>query len=264
MKQILIKKKKIVVEDVPVPLPGPGEILVKVITSCLSPGTEIANLKASSRSFFQRALDDPKKIKKIYELFQNNGYGVTKREISSKLVNNVQPLGYSVSGEVVAVGNQVSEFSVGDNVACAGSKYAFHAEFIVAPSNLAIKIPKNVSFLEASTITIGIIALHGVRRLNPTIGETFIVFGLGLIGQLSAQILKANGCRVIGIDALHKRITNSYDQGVDHGFLYENLSVSKIKELTEGYGVDGVVITAASKSNDIIGKAFEYTRKKNK
>ena len=171
--------------------------------------------------------------------------------------------GYSAAGVVVAVGSQVNEFRIGDRVACAGAGLANHAELVAVPKNLVTELPENVSFEEGATVTLGAIALQGVRRLNPTIGENFGVIGLGVLGQITCQILKANGCKVVGIDIEKGRCDLALSNGLDLAInANEEDTLNKIESLTAGSGLDGVIVCAASNSNDILSQAFNACRKK--
>src|SRR6185312_16190136 len=171
------------------------------------------------------------------------------------------PIGYSAAGEVIEIGSEVTGFSVGDLIACAGGGIANHAEFIDVPVNLCSKIPAGLSTELASTVTLGAIALQGVRRANPNLGETIAVIGLGVLGQLTAQLLRANGCRVIDIDA--ERINLALQNGMDFGINpTAEASVDQIHRLTDGFGADAVIITAASSSSTIVSQAMQACRKK--
>ena len=147
-------------------------------------------------------------------------------------------------------------------MACSGGLYAYHAEYIRVPRNLVNKIPVGVEFESAATVTLGAIALQGIRRAQPTLGETFVVIGLGFIGQLSVQMLAANGCQVIGIDTDIKRIDLANSMGLYQGIHTNDLDKDSIQRLTNGYGADGIIITAASSSNEVISSAFNMCRKK--
>jgi predicted dehydrogenase/threonine dehydrogenase-like Zn-dependent dehydrogenase len=173
------------------------------------------------------------------------------------------PSGYSAVGTVLEVGQGVEGFAVGDRVACAGAQCAFHAEIICVPCNLTVAIPASLEFSKASTVTLGAIALQGVRRASPTLGESFVVLGLGVLGQLTCQILKANGCRVIGIDLNSSRVDLALELGLDLGIYpdQEN-SIEQVKRLSDGIGVDGVIITAATPADTVMSHAFNMCRKK--
>ena len=186
----------------------------------------------------------------------------TRNVIQGKLVEG-NPTGYSASGIVLEVGDGVDNIQPGDRVACAGAQCAHHAEIICVPRNLTTPLPKDLSLPVASTVTLGTIALQGVRRAQPTLGETFAVIGLGILGQLTAQILKANGCRVLGADLDSSRIELAKSLGMDFSLPHEeNSNLEHILRITDGEGVDGVIITAASPSDDVISNAFKMCRKK--
>jgi predicted dehydrogenase/threonine dehydrogenase-like Zn-dependent dehydrogenase len=174
-----------------------------------------------------------------------------------------QPTGYSAAGAVIAVADDVHEFSVGDRVACAGAGIANHAEIINVPVNLTVRVPDTVSLEDASTVTLGAIALQGIRRCGPTLGETILVVGLGLLGQLTLQMLRANGCRVIGVDPDARRA----GLAADHGAVAvldpsADEQVAHVSRLTDGYGADAAIVTASGTSNEIISAAMQCCRRK--
>lgn len=173
------------------------------------------------------------------------------------------PTGYSAAGTVIEVGEQVEGVSVGDVVACSGAGIANHAEIIDVPVNLAVKIPEGLSTEIASTVTLGAIAMQGVRRANLTLGETVVVIGLGLLGQITAQLLRVNGCRVIGTDLDPSRVQIALENGLDFGVKpsEENL-VERVFRLTDGFGADAAIITAATSSNVVMSQAMQCCRKK--
>jgi len=179
------------------------------------------------------------------------------------MLNAGLPTGYSAAGEVIGVGSEVSAFSIGDLVACAGGGIANHAEFIDVAVNLCAKIPLGVSTELASTVTLGAIALQGVRRANPTLGETIAIIGLGALGQLTAQLLRVNGCRVIGIDINAERVKIAVENGMDFGIdpTSDNF-VEQVYRVTDGFGADAVIITAASSRSTIVREAMQACRKK--
>ena len=198
MKQVLVRGGAVIVEEVPAPSPGPKEILVRVAYSCVSAGTELAGLRTSALPLYRRALKQPDHVRKAFEMVRDQGLTRTWERISGKLAAGT-PTGYSAAGEVHEVGADVEGFARGDRVACAGAGIANHAEFISVPVNLAVHVPAALDLADASTVTLGAIALQGVRRCQPTLGESVVVLGLGLLGQLTVQLLRANGCRVIGV-----------------------------------------------------------------
>lgn len=262
MKQVLILKGKVSLEDVPPPQVIPGYILVQVRYSSISVGTEINSVRSSAVPLWKHAIKEPKNVKKVLDNISKNGVGRTYSQISGR-VGSPSPTGYSASGIIIGVGEGVDGFKIGDRVACAGADYAHHAEVICVPKNLVVRVPDGLDYKEASTVTLGSIALHGVRRAQPTLGEIFVVLGLGVLGQLVTQLLKVNGCRVIGIDLNQERIDTAITLGMDKG-LHANGSgnYEQVSRLTGGYGADGVIVTAATSSSDVISTAFNLCRKK--
>lgn len=262
MKQILLNSGSIVVDQVPDPPSAKNKILVKVQYSCISAGTELAGIDSSGASLIKRALAQPEKIFKVYDMVHSNGLFATRDAIKRQSSTSF-PMGYSAAGTVIDVGANVKGFKAGDHVACAGVGFASHAEIISVPEKLTVLFPPNVTSKEASTVTLGAIALQGVRRANPTIGETFVVFGLGILGQITAQLLKANGCRVIGIDLLENRLKLASDLGMHFGINAQiKDKINDVKRIHGSQGVDGVIITASSATDQIISDSFQMCRKK--
>lgn len=265
MKQVFLHKGKAVVKQVPVPLLSNGVVLVQVHYSFISTGTEGAALAASSKSLLSKLLtNSAESINKVALAIKENGIGGTLALISSK-THQVMEIGYSCSGRVVAVGSDVTSVAVGDFVACAGAGLANHAEFVAVPKNLVVKISDPAAVKSASVTTIGAIALQGIRRANLKLGEKVCVVGLGLLGQLTVQLAKQSGCTVIGIDIDPERLELAKRHGADHVINgAENNAASDSAFLTEHYGVDATIITAASSSGALINQAMEMTRRKGK
>ncbi len=262
MKQVLIKNGSAVVEDIPAPMVGAKTILVRVTHSCISVGTEMAGVKMSGLPLYQRALKQPENVKRVFEMMRDQGVKRTLDRVSGKLAAG-SATGYSASGVVIEVGVEVNSFTVGDRVACAGAGIANHAEVIDVPVNLAVKIPDDLDSGIASTVTLGAIAMQGVRRAQPTLGETFVVVGLGILGQITAQLLTSNGCRVIGVDLDPMRVQLAMNNGMDIGINLDSENyVERVNKYTDGLGADGVIITAANESNQIISEAMQACRKK--
>lgn len=262
MKQVLIKAGTAVVEEVPAPLVGRKNILVRVTHSCISVGTEMAGVRMSGLPLYQRALKQPENVKRVMEMMRDQGVKRTMDRVMGKLSAG-SATGYSAAGVVIELGDEVEGFAVGDRVACAGAGIANHAEVIDVPVNLAVKIPEDLETGIASTVTLGAIAMQGVRRAQPTLGETFVVVGLGILGQITAQMLSANGCRVIGVDLDPRRIQLALDNGMDIGInpALENY-VERVLKFTDGLGADAVIVTAATESNQVISDAMQACRKK--
>ena len=262
MKQALVKAGAVVVHEVPAPQVSAKNLLVRVWHSCISVGTEVAGVNNSALPLYRRALKQREHAKQVFEIMRDQGVKRTLNRVLGML-NAGLPTGYSAAGEVIDVGSEVSAFSIGDLVACAGGGIANHAEFIDVPVNLCARIPSGVSTELASTVTLGAIALQGVRRANPALGETIAVIGLGALGQLTAQLLRANGCRVIGIDINAERVRIAVENGMDFGIdpTVDNF-VEQVQRFTDGFGADAVIITAASSSSTIVSEAMQVCRKK--
>jgi len=260
MKQVLIRQGQAFVEQIPAPAVEPGTVLVRAIRSCISIGTEMAGVRATSESLWQRAMKRPEQVKKVIQMVSQEGLAKTLDMVKGRLSAPL-PLGYSTAGIVVDVGAGVDDIQVGQRVACAGAQCAFHAEVVRVPRNLVAPIPDQVSFEDASTVTLGAIALQGLRRASPTLGETFVVVGLGILGQLTVQLLKANGCRVVGTDVDPGRIRQAQDLGLDFGISADD-DVTRVLQMTDGFGADGVIVTAATSSDAVISTAFRMCRKK--
>jgi predicted dehydrogenase len=261
MKQVLIAGGRAVVKDVPAPAVGPRDILVRVAYSCISSGTETTIIRMSGLPLYRRALAQREHAKRVFEVARDQGFKKTYDRVRGRLSAGL-PVGYSAAGIVVEVGDEVSGFNVGDRVACAGAGIANHAEVIDVPINLAVKVPATVSHEDASTVTLGAIALQGVRRVGPSLGETVGVIGLGVVGQLTAQLLKANGCRVIGADLDAERVEVALANGTTYGVSPDEDFVERSHTLTDGFGVDAVIIAAATQSHGVVRQAMQACRKK--
>lgn len=262
MRQVLVRQGRAEVESVPAPVAEPGAVLVRVSHSCISVGTEMSGVRSSGRPLWQRALERPEQVRRVLEMASEQGLAATRAAIAGKLQAGT-PTGYSAAGTVVEVGAGVEDLRPGDRVACAGAQYAFHAELVRVPRNLVVRVPDGLDTADASTVTLGAIALQGVRRATPTLGETFVVVGLGILGQLTTQLLAANGCRVIGTDLDRERIALALRMGMHLGVHPEDgAEAAQVERLTAGVGADGVIIAAATPSNDVMSTAFRMCRRK--
>jgi len=260
MKQLLqdLKKGKILLEEIPFPNCGKNEVLIKTQKSLISPGTERMLLEFGRSSYFKKAKQQPDKVKMVIDKIKTDGLLPTMEAVFAKL-GEPMPLGYCNAGIVMEVGSQVTDFKVGDRVVSNGP----HSEVVTVGKNLVAKIPDNVSFETASFTVIASIALQGIRLFQPTLGEKVAVIGLGLIGQMTMELLKANGCEAIGIDIDQGKV----DLARSNGFIALNPSngedpASFIANHTDEVGVDGVIITAATKTDGPIEQAAQITRKK--
>jgi predicted dehydrogenase/threonine dehydrogenase-like Zn-dependent dehydrogenase len=262
MKQVLQYPRKdgLLLEECPLPACKPNGIIVANRFSLISPGTERAIIDLASQSLAGKARSRPDLVKQVLDKVRTEGLINTLNKVRARL-NSPIPLGYSASGVVVETAAGVNEFAVGDRVACAGFGYACHAEQIYVPKNLAVILPAGLSHQEGAFVTLGAIALWGVRQASVTLGERVAVLGLGLLGQITAQLLKASGCQVIGIDIDEQRLTETARFGADLLVNSRDERAAKaIQQFTGGVGVDAVVITAASKSNQPIEFAAEICR----
>ncbi|HEX3048425.1 MAG TPA: bi-domain-containing oxidoreductase [Bacillota bacterium] len=261
MKQVLIKNGQALIEEVPAPLLEKGTLLVRVNHSCISSGTELQGLKTSGLPLWKRALKQPDNVRKVFQTAALHGLRYTYNLVSGKLQAG-SVTGYSAAGIVLEVGLGVTDFKPGDPVACAGAQCAHHAEIIRVPRNLAVPVPKGLDFSKASTVALGAIALQGIRRLAPTMGETFVVIGLGILGQLTCQMLQLSGCTVIGIDLDTDRVALALRGGLDNGLTASGRELEQVAHITGGAGADGVIITAAASTDAIVASAFTMCRKK--
>ncbi len=262
MRQVLIKQGQAVVEDVPAPRLEPGTILVRSAYSCISMGTERSGVRASGMPLWRRALQRPESIKRGLQIATSQGLARALTLATARL-SSAQPIGYSAAGLVLEVGEGVDDLRLGEPVACAGAEFAYHAEIIRVPRNLVVPVPQDLDLRAASTVALGAIALHGVRRAQPTLGETFVVVGLGVLGQLTAQVLRANGCHVIGTDPDRSRIHLAQSLGMEIGISPDEANlIEHVFRLTAGVGADGVIITAATPSHTVVSTGFQMCRKK--
>ncbi len=259
MKQILIDNGQITVEETPAPTPQAGMVLVRVAASCISPGTEMSGVKSSGMSLYRRALKQPHNVRRVLNMARVQGIRSTYHQVKAKLSGGAAT-GYSAMGVIEAMGDDVVGFRVGDRVACAGAGYANHAEKILVPVNLVAAVPQAVSDGDAATVTLGAIALQGVRRAQANMGERVLVIGLGLLGQLTCRLLAAQGCVPLAVDIDPARLAQcDVGEKIDSG---SDDLVDRVMALTQGLGADSVIITASGGSADLINTAMRATRKK--
>ncbi|MHC1729267.1 MAG: bi-domain-containing oxidoreductase [Syntrophobacteraceae bacterium] len=269
MKQIIqsYKSGKITVEEVPRPQVLPGMVLMETRASVVSAGTEKMLVDLAKKSLLGKAKARPDLVKKVIVAAKREGFLNTFQKVRSKLETPI-PLGYSCAGIVREVGPCVDEFVPGDLVACGGAGYANHSELNLVPKNLCVRIPARkpdngsndlISFEEAAFATVGAIALQGVRQAALTLSETVCVIGLGLLGQLSAQLCAANGCRVIGADIDPSKLDLAMRLGTDEAVLSRDLE-REVESITGGVGADAVIITASSPDNSLVELAGSISR----
>ncbi|RXJ79836.1 oxidoreductase [Aliarcobacter skirrowii] len=260
MKQLIqsFKTGELGLFDVPAPVCEKNGALVQTTVSLVSAGTEKMLVDFAKKSMLAKAKDRPDLVKQVIDKMKKEGVRNTLEKVFTKLDTPI-PLGYSLAGRVVEVGSELSGINIGDRVACGGAGYANHAEINYVPKNLMVKIPDGVDDIDASFVTVGSIALQGVRQTSPLLGEKIAVMGLGLLGQLTVQLLKANGCKVIGSDIDPDKMALAKKLGCDE-VCHAGELISKANEFTNGYGVDAVIIAASTSSNQPITDAAEISR----
>src|SRR2546422_1043528 len=252
MKQVIMEPRhgSIGVVDLPEPALRPGMLLVRNAFSVISPGTERNAVKLGRDSLLATARARPDLVRRVLDTVRREGVLAAYRKVQSRL-EDLRPLGYASAGTVVAVGAGVEGlFRAGDRVACAGAGYASHAEVVSVPANLAARVPPDVGLEAAAFATLGAVALHGVRQARPALGERVAVIGLGVLGLLTVQLLRAAGVRVIAFDLSPDLARRARDLGAEaSGAGTTDDQVAAALGWTDGVGVDGVVVTAASASD---------------
>jgi predicted dehydrogenase/threonine dehydrogenase-like Zn-dependent dehydrogenase len=259
MKQVIqnFKTGELRVTDVPQPALRAGGVLIRNHYSCISVGTEGASVKLAQRNLLGKAQERPDLVRKVINVAKRDGV-LTAYRAAMRSLDTPLPLGYSCAGTVIGVGDEVTDIKVGDRVACGGSGYANHAEVVYVPRNLCTKLADEVDFRAAAFVTVGSVAMQSVRTAHVEVGETVAVIGLGLIGLLTVQVLKSAGCRVIGIDIDPHKVEVAKQIGAHDAVARQERSlIGRVNQLTEGIGVDAVIITAATESNDPVTLAGE-------
>ena len=265
MKQIAqnYKSGELALLEVPVPAARPGGVLVRTQISLISTGTEMMKINESKLSLVGKARARPDQVKKVMQSVSQQGLRATYRKVSDRL-DSYTPLGYSLCGEVVEVGAEVEDLAVGQRVACAGNSYAVHAEYNWVPRNLCVPLPEGVAPEHAAFTTVGAIAMQGYRQSEARLGETAVVIGLGLVGQLLVQILRAAGVNVVGLDPSADRCRLAEQSGAaacrppdpaSRGPVLEALAA-----LTDGAGADHIFLTAGGDTNQPVELAAELAR----
>ena len=260
MKQIIqsFKTGETVLEDVPAPKVKRGHLLIKTTRSLVSAGTERMLVEFGKANMLQKARQQPDRVKQVLAKIKTDGFKPTIQAVFNKLGQPL-PLGYCNVGKVIAVGEGVTDFVTGDRVASNGP----HAEYVCVPKNLCAHVPDNVTDEEAAFTVIGSIGLQGIRLCDPELGETIVVVGLGLIGLITAELLIASGCRVIGVDLDAGKVALAKKKGVLAINPATGVDVVKfVLENTDNIGADGVLITASAKSDDLISQAARMSRKR--
>ena len=264
MLQVAISGGEVRVVEVPEPVAGPGTVLVRTSHSLISAGTESAGIGSGGRreNLVLKAVRNPALVKRVLDRVASHGLQATADLVRTRISTEIAS-GYSCAGVVLEVGEGVTDIRKGDRVACAGAGYANHAGVNVVPRNLVALVPDGVSFEEAAFGTLGAIALQGVRRAELGLGDRVAVLGLGLLGQITMQMLKAAGTVVVGVDVRQDRVDRAQALGLDAGFtVSERDFAAGVLERTGGRGADAVIVTAAGGDAGLLNKAFEACRRK--
>lgn len=263
MKQLLqdARTGELKVAEVPAPQLLPGCVLVRVAASLVSAGTERASTEFASKNLLAKAKARPDLVRDVLAKLRREGLLSTMQAVRSRL-DRPQSVGYSSAGVVVAVGDGVTDINVGDRVACAGAGYAVHAELACVPQLLTARIPEApvVALEEAAFGTVGAVCLHGIRTAEVSLGATVAVIGLGLLGQITVQLLKAAGCRVFGMDPMQSRADLAIQGGAEAACASEDEFRDLCFQKTGGVGVDTVLITAETPSSAPVNLAAELAR----
>src|SRR5437870_673765 len=263
MKQVLQYRRSGVtrVVEVPAPLTPEAGLLVQNQWSLISPGTERMLVEAGGGNLLNTARQRPDLVRQVLDKAARDGIGAAVEAVRSRLDVAIA-LGYSCAGTVLDVGPRVQDkFQKGDRVACAGAGQANHAEVVAVAANLAVRVPDSVSLDDAAFVTVGAIALQGVRIADVRLGEACVVIGLGLVGQLTVQLLKAAGCRVFGIDVARDKIDLALANGADAACLRTDADlIAKVREFSLGRGADAILIAAAASSSDPVQLAPSLAR----
>jgi predicted dehydrogenase/threonine dehydrogenase-like Zn-dependent dehydrogenase len=265
MKQIAqnYKSGELIVLDAPVPMCRPGGVLVQSLFSLISTGTEIMKVAEAKMSMVGKARARPDQVRKVLDTVAQQGAASAYKKVMNRL-DSYTPLGYSLCGTVVEVGQGAEEFRVGQLVAAAGNEYALHAEYNWIPLNLCAPVPRGVSPEQAAFSTVGAIAMHGVRRAEVQLGDSACVIGLGLIGQLVVRLLIASGVRVVGLDVIEERCQLAEQAGAvlcaaptDEGMAAVQASLN---EISSGRGADHIFLAAGGSSNAPVETAAKLAR----
>ncbi len=258
-----LKNGEMEILDVPYPAKSSNQILVRNMYSVISAGTEGRSVRDARANYLGKAKSRPKEVKQVLNTIKTQGVLGTYKIVMDKL-NALSYLGYCCAGEVISVGSEVKGIKVGDIVAC-GGQGAAHAEVVSVLENLCVKIPCSVDVRHAAFTTVASIAIQGIRQADNRLGESCLVIGLGLIGQFTIQILNASGIRTIGVDLDEDKVILARQNGCGLA-LQRNTSgiIEQIMDYSDGYGMDSVIITAATNSNDPINLAGDVCRMKGK
>jgi predicted dehydrogenase/threonine dehydrogenase-like Zn-dependent dehydrogenase len=264
MKQLIqnFKTGDLYIDELPMPSISNGMVLIENEFSLISSGTERGTVKVAKSSLLGKARQRPDLVAQVLQNVKKEGWAATINKVKTKL-DSLKALGYSTAGRVISSLDTNGIYKPGDRVACGGQDYASHAEIVAIPQNLVVKIPDNVSYEEAAFTTMGAIAMQGVRQAGPALGEKICVIGLGILGQITCQLLKANGCDVFGIDISEKLVKLAGEISAHKALNRADPNlIAACENFTNGHGFDAIIITAAAASNDPIELSAEIARKK--
>jgi threonine dehydrogenase-like Zn-dependent dehydrogenase len=263
MKQLLqyVRTGETIVTEVPAPSCGPRQVLVRAGASLVSAGTERMVVDFAQKNLLDKARSRPDLVRQTIDKARRDGLLTTLEAVQSRL-DQPMALGYACAGTVIATGAEVDGLKIGDRVACAGGGYAVHAEIVAVPQTLVAKLPDRVGDEAGTYTTLGAIALQGIRLAEVKLGESVAVIGLGLLGQLTVQMLRAAGCRVAGIDLQPQRADLARALGADSAVSSPDELAAVCQQLSAGRGVDAVLITADTRSNQPVELAGEIARDK--
>ena len=264
MKQIIQNYKTgiLSIENVPSPSVSDDTLIVKNSYSLISSGTERSTVNIAKKNLIEKAAERPDLVKKVIDQVKKEGLAQTSKLVFNRLDSDAA-LGYSCSVIIQELVKNIDKFVVGQRVACAGQNFASHAEIISVPKNLCVAIPDNVSDEEASFVTLGAIALQGVRQTDPCLGDIVVVMGLGLLGLITVQLLNANGCKVYASDIDPSKLKLAKSLGAADAVIPDQLE-NLVKSISKGRGCDSVIITASTKSNQPIEQSGKIARRKAK
>ncbi|MFX0202005.1 MAG: bi-domain-containing oxidoreductase, partial [Candidatus Hodarchaeota archaeon] len=255
------KTGKVSLKNIPDPKVKPGCLLVRNAYSVVSIGTERMKVDIGKKSLVGKARERPEQVKQLIEHAKKTGLLDTYKKAINR-IDRLTPLGYSSAGIVEEVGEGVTGFKAGDRVACGGSG---HAEYIIVPKNLCALVPESVSLEAAAFTTLGAIALHSVRQSEATVGDNIAVIGLGLVGQIVVQVLNVAGCGIVGIDIDDMKLKVAKEGGVDLVVNRDDKGlIRRIFDFSNGFGVDAVIVTASTQTNDPIELAPKILRDRGK
>ncbi|HEY4569248.1 MAG TPA: zinc-binding alcohol dehydrogenase, partial [Kribbella sp.] len=265
MKQVAqnYKSGELAVLDVPPPACAPGGVLIRSLYSLISTGTELMKVGEAKLSMLGKAKARPDQVRKVLDSVAQQGALNTYKKVMNKL-DSYTPLGYSLCGVVVEVGAGAEEFSVGQLVAAAGNEFALHAEYNWVPLNLCVPVPDGVPAEQAAFSTVGAIAMQGVRQAEVQLGETAVVIGLGLVGQLVVRLLVAAGVRVFGVDTVEDRCRMAEKAGALHCSSPDEAGIASLErsllEASNGLGADRILLAAGGHSNGPVETAARLAR----